>query len=81
MPVEFCRFLDANGVEIIVNPLAVRYLVAGPPGTTRISFDNAQAVNVRGSPREVQNRLAGGSGDMEVWAPPRFAGPGSESPG
>jgi len=71
VPVDLFRLTDASGLEIIVNPLAVRYLVAGPQGTARVCFDTAHTVNVRGSPREVQNRLTGGSGDMEVWSPPR----------
>ena len=69
MPVDLCRLTDANGLEIIINPESVRYLVAGPQGTTRVCFDNAHTISVRGSPRDVQSKLIGGS-DMEVWSPP-----------
>ena len=79
MPVDLCRLTDASGLDIIINPLTVRYLVAGPQGTTRVCFDNAHTVSVRGSPREVQNRLTGGSGDMEVWSPPRGDDPGPKT--
>ena len=68
---ELFRLTDATGIEVIINPTSVRYLAPGPQGTTRVCFDNAHSVSVRGSPREIQNRLAGGSGDMEVWSPAR----------
>jgi hypothetical protein len=70
VPIELFRLTDANGMEMIINPAMVRYLTAGPHGTTRVCFDNAHTVSVRGPPREIQNRLTGGTGDMEVWAPP-----------
>ncbi len=70
MSVTFCRFTDANGLEIIINPASVRYLAGGPQGTTRICFDNTHTVNVRGLPRQVEHKLAGGSDEMEVWSPP-----------
>ena len=68
MQLNFCRLTDAQGLEIIINPLAVRYLVAAGPGTTRVCFDNTHTINVRGSPREIQQKL---TADMEVWAVPR----------
>jgi hypothetical protein len=68
MSANFRRLIDANGPEIIINPLAVRYLVAATPGTTRICFDNVHTINVRGSPREVQQKLMD---EMEVWTPPK----------
>lgn len=68
MSADFCRLTDANGLEIIVNPVTVRYLVSGGSGTTRICFDNTHTVNVKGSPRETQQKLAG---EMEVWTPPK----------
>lgn len=57
MRLRYCRLTDNNGLDIIVNPLTVRYLTPGSPGTTRICFDNNHAVAVRGSPREVQGKL------------------------
>jgi hypothetical protein len=57
MRVSFCRLTEINGMDIIVNPLTVRYLAPGSPGTTRICFDNNHIVSVRGSPREVQKKL------------------------
>jgi hypothetical protein len=56
---NFCRLTDTSGVEIVINPSTVRYLVAGSPGTTRVCFDSVHTVNVRGSPREVQGKLSG----------------------
>ena len=70
MSVSFRRLTDANGLEIIVNPANVRYLVAGPQGTTRVCFDNVHTVNVRGSPREIQQRMTDSGDGMEVWAAP-----------
>jgi hypothetical protein len=35
MRANFRRLTEANGLEIIVNPLLVRYLVSGGPGATR----------------------------------------------
>ncbi len=63
MRVKFCRFSDSNGLEVIVNPLAIRHLTPGPPGTTRICFDNTHSVSVRGSPRQVQDTL---TSDLEL---------------
>ncbi len=67
MSVNFYRLNDANGLEIIINPLTVRYLVAAGQGTTRICFDNSHTINVRGTPREVQQKFVD---EMEVWTPP-----------
>jgi hypothetical protein len=57
MRVSFRRLTDSNGLDIIVNPAAVRYLAPAGSGTTRICFDNSHTVNVRGSPRQVQEQL------------------------
>jgi hypothetical protein len=62
----FCRLRDANGLEIIINPSTVRYLVTSGAGTTRLCFDNSHTINVSGSPREVQQKL---TDQMEVWSP------------
>jgi hypothetical protein len=67
MKLTFCRFTDATGLEIIINPLSVRYVTTGGPGTTRVCFDNIHTVHVRGSPREVQQKL---TAEMEVWSAP-----------
>jgi hypothetical protein len=64
MSANFRRLTDASGLEIIINPLLVRYLVSAGPGSTRICFDNVHTVNVRGSPREIQQKLMD---QMEVW--------------
>jgi hypothetical protein len=69
MKANFRRLTETNGLEIIVNPLLVRYLVSAGPGATRICFDNAHTVNVRGSPREIQQKLM--EEEMEVWTPPK----------
>jgi len=66
MRVSFCRLTDTSGVEIIINPHAVRYLASGGGGTTRVCFDSVHAVNVRGSPRQVQQKL---TDEIEIWAP------------
>lgn len=57
MRVSFCRFVDAHEAEIIINPLAVRYLMSGVPGTTRIFFTDSHLVTVRGTLPEVQQQL------------------------
>jgi hypothetical protein len=58
MRINFRRFTDTHDVEIIVNPLSVRYLMAGVPGTTRMYFDDAHMITVRGTPHEVQQQLS-----------------------
>jgi hypothetical protein len=58
MRLIFRRFTDSHDVEITVNPLAVRYLTSGVPGTTRIFFDENHMVTVRGTPHEVQQQLS-----------------------
>ncbi len=58
MRVTFHRLTDSNGLDIIINPMTVRYLAPAGPGTTRICFDSNHTVNVRGSPRQVQEKLA-----------------------
>jgi hypothetical protein len=68
MSANFFRLTDSNGLEIIVNPIAIRYLVAAGPGTARICFDNVHSVTVRGSPREIQEKL---TGEIELRSPPR----------
>jgi hypothetical protein len=58
MRINFRRFTDSHDVEIIVNPLTVRYLMAGVQGTTRMYFDDTTTVTVRGTPHEVQQQLS-----------------------
>lgn len=58
MRLMFRRFVDPHDVEMIVNPLAVRYLIAGVQGTTRIYFTDTHMVTVRGTPHEVQQQLS-----------------------
>ena len=58
MRLMFRRFVDTHDVEIIVNPLAVRFLMAGVPGTTRIYFEEQHSITVRGTPVEVQQALS-----------------------
>jgi hypothetical protein len=58
MRLMFRRFTDTHESEIIVNPLSVRYIMAGVPGTTRIFFTDTHMVTVRGTPHEVQQQLS-----------------------
>jgi hypothetical protein len=58
MRLMFRRFVDTHEMELIVNPVAVRYLMAGVPGTTRIYFDEKHMVIVKGTPHEIQQQLS-----------------------